>query len=70
MREAIQSHPVASTLASKQQIKADKADIVKEIERLARKLKGKSVIKRELQQKLIDVSQFDEQIEKLEWMVR
>ncbi|WP_281221852.1 RecX family transcriptional regulator [Photobacterium sanguinicancri] len=66
VREAIQSHPVASTLASKQQIKADKADIVKEIERLARKLKGKSVIKRELQQKLIDVSQFDEQIEKLE----
>ncbi|MGF1725333.1 RecX family transcriptional regulator [Photobacterium nomapromontoriensis] len=66
VREAIQSHPVASTLPSKMQIKADKTDIVKEIERLARKLKGKSVIRRELQQKLIDISQFDEQIDKLE----
>ncbi|MDD9156200.1 RecX family transcriptional regulator [Aliivibrio sp. S4TY2] len=66
VREAIKSHPVASTLPSKMQIKADKADLVKEIEKLARKLKGKSVIKRELKQKLIDISTFDEEIEKLE----
>lgn len=66
VREAIKSHPVASTLSSKMQIKADKADIVKEIEKLARKLKGKSIIKRELKQKLIDISNFDEEIEKLE----
>ncbi|MGN2614437.1 RecX family transcriptional regulator [Aliivibrio fischeri] len=66
VREVIKSHPIASTLPSKIQIKAEKADIVKEIEKLARKLKGKSVIKRELQQKLIDVTNFDEQIEKLE----
>lgn len=66
VRQAIKAHPVASTLSSKMQIKADKADLVKEIEKLARKLKGKSVIKRELQQKLIDVSRFDEEIEKLE----
>ena len=66
VREAIKSHPVASALPSKMQIKADKADLVKEIEKLARKLKGKSVIKRELKQKLIDVSTFEEEIEKLE----
>lgn len=66
IREAIKAHPVASTLSSKMQIKADKADLVKEIEKLARKLKGKSVIKRELQQKLIDVSKFDEEMDKLE----
>ncbi|OAN11304.1 RecX family transcriptional regulator [Photobacterium jeanii] len=66
VREAIQSHPIASSLPSKQQIKAEKADLVKEIEKLARKLKGKSVIKRELQQKLIDVSNLDQQIEQLE----
>lgn len=66
VREAIKQHPIASLLPSKLQIKADKADVIKEIEKLARKLKGKSVIKRELQQKLIDVSEFDEQLEKLE----
>lgn len=66
VREAIKSHSIASALPSKMQIKADKADLVKEIEKLARKLKGKSVIKRELKQKLIDISTFDEEIEKLE----
>ncbi len=66
VREVIKSHPIASTLPSKMQIKADKADIVKEIEKLARKLKGKTAIKRELKQKLIDISNFDEEIEKLE----
>ena len=64
VREAIKSHSIASSLPSKMQIKADKADLVKEIEKLARKLKGKSVIKRELKQKLIDISTFDEEIEK------
>lgn len=47
-------------------MKADKADISKEIEKLARKLKGKSTIRRELQQKMMDISAFDAHVEALE----
>lgn len=66
VRQAIQSHPEAAALPSKLQMKADKADISKEIEKLARKLKGKSTIRRELQQKMMDVSAFDAHVEALE----
>ncbi len=48
IQSVTRSHPVASRLPSKMQIKADKADVIKEILKLARKLKGKSVIKQQL----------------------
>lgn len=66
IQEVMHSHPIASQLPSRLQQKAAKADIDKEIQKLARKLKGRSVIKRELQQKQIDTSTFDVRLDKLE----
>jgi len=63
---AIALHPEKDTLRSKLEVKAEKADLNKEIMKLYRKGKGKRVILNELRKKLIDVEGFDDLIDQLE----
>lgn len=65
-RYAIESHPMASTLRSKVQVKGSKANVESEVMKLARKLKGMSVISSTLRLKCIDVSELSEIVSKLE----
>jgi regulatory protein len=63
---ALSMHPEKDTLRSKLEVKAEKADLRKEIMKLYRKGKGKRVILNELRKKLIDVEEFDSLIDQLE----
>ncbi|WP_392339553.1 RecX family transcriptional regulator [Moritella marina] len=63
---AVALHPEKDTLRSKLEVKAEKADLSKEIMKLYRKGKGKRVILNELRKKLIDVEEFDNLIDQLE----
>jgi len=64
--QAISHHPAQESLRSKIAIKADKADLTSEIMKLYRKGKGQTLILRELKQKLINVTEFEESIYQLE----
>ncbi|MFT2111669.1 RecX family transcriptional regulator [Marinomonas sp. 2405UD68-3] len=63
---ALSQHPAQDSLRSKVVIKAEKAELSNEIIKLHRKGKGKTLILRELKQRLIDVSKFDETLYQLE----
>ena len=63
---ALSRHPEQDTLRSKMAIKADKAELSTEIIKLYRKGKGKTLIRNELKQRLIDVSDFEETLYQLE----
>jgi len=58
--QALPQHPEHSSLRTKMEIKAGKADLTVEIIKLYRKGKGQTLILRELKQRLIDVTKFEE----------
>jgi len=58
--QALVQHPEHDSLRTKLEIKAEKADLSVEIVKLYRKGKGQTLILRELKQRLIDVTQFEE----------
>ncbi|MCL1145724.1 RecX family transcriptional regulator [Shewanella sp. 10N.261.52.F9] len=62
---ALQQHPARDTLRSKLAIKADKADLAKEIIKLYNKGKGESLILQELRLRLIDISNFEQTLYQL-----
>ncbi len=63
---ALSQHPEQDSLRSKMAIKADKAELSTEIVKLYRKGKGQTLIRSELKQRLIDVSEFEETLYQLE----
>lgn len=63
---ALSQHPEQNSLRSKMAIKADKAELSTEIIKLYRKGKGQTLIRNELKQRLIDVSEFEETLYQLE----
>lgn len=63
---AIAAHPAKDSLRTKLAIKADKADLSQEIIKLYRKGKGRTLILNELKQRLIDVSDFEDIVYRLE----
>lgn len=63
---ALSMHPAQKTLRSKLAIKADKADLPREIIKLYRKGKGRTLILNELKQRLIAVNQFNDTLYQLE----
>lgn len=63
--QALAQHPESDSLRSKLEINAEKADLTSEIMKLYRKGKGQTLILRELKQRLIDVSQFEETLYQL-----
>lgn len=65
VNEAISQHASFSQLKSNLEIKASKADIEKEILKYARKGKGATVIRQELRQRKIDITDFDVILERL-----
>ncbi|MFC1233607.1 regulatory protein RecX [Vibrio sp. F74] len=65
VNEAISQHASFSQLKTNLEIKASKADIEKEILKYARKGKGATVIRQELRQRKIDVTDFDVILERL-----
>ena len=62
---ALAQHPERDSLRSKLAIKADKADLSKEIIKLFNKGKGKTLILQELKQRLIDVTEFEDTVYQL-----
>jgi regulatory protein len=62
---ALAQHPERESLRSKLAIKADKADLDREIIRLFNKGKGKTLILQELKQRLIDVTDFEDTVYQL-----
>ncbi|HIF9080913.1 TPA: RecX family transcriptional regulator [Photobacterium damselae] len=62
---AIAEHPAGNTLLEKAVIKGQNANLRNEIIKLAKKLKGAALIRRELSMKHIDVSEFDQIIDEL-----
>ncbi|WP_163932618.1 RecX family transcriptional regulator [Paraferrimonas sp. SM1919] len=64
--KALAQHPAKASLKTKLEVKAEKADLTKEIIKLYKKGKGKSVILQELKQRLIDVSEFNDKLYQLE----
>ncbi len=58
--QALAQHSERSSLRSKLEISAEKADLTNEIKKLYRKGKGQNLILHELKQRLIDVSEFEE----------
>lgn len=65
VKEAIAQHPKVHELKSNLEIKAEKADIEKELLKYARKGKGLTVIRQELRQRKIDCSELDHLVERL-----
>ena len=63
---ALSQHPEQNSLRSKMAIKADKAELSTEIIKLYRKGKGQTLIRNELKQRLIDVSEFEDTLYQLE----
>ncbi|MGF1755155.1 RecX family transcriptional regulator [Vibrio makurazakiensis] len=64
VKEAIAQHPKASELQSNLEIKAEKADLEKEVLKYARKGKGLTVIRQELRQRKIDITELDTIVER------
>ncbi|WP_261883484.1 RecX family transcriptional regulator [Vibrio pelagius] len=62
---AIDQHPNSSNLKTNIQIKAEKADLEKEVLKYARKGKGLTAIKQELKQRQIDTSGITELVDRL-----
>ncbi|GGP44423.1 hypothetical protein GCM10009347_09950 [Shewanella algicola] len=62
---ALAQHPQRDGLRSKLAIKADKADLSREIIKLFNKGKGKTLILQELKQRLIDVTDFEDTVYQL-----
>ncbi|WP_373954156.1 RecX family transcriptional regulator [Vibrio pomeroyi] len=62
---AIDQHPQAHELKSNIQIKADKADLEKEVLKYARKGKGLTAIQQELRQRQIDTTELSSLIDRL-----
>ncbi|PSV00476.1 RecX family transcriptional regulator [Photobacterium kishitanii] len=65
-RYAMDNHPSISDLRGKVEISGSKADLEKEVLKLAKKLKGSSVIRMELMRKKIPADNFDSLIARLE----
>jgi regulatory protein len=63
--QALSQHPAHDLLRTKIEIKAEKADLTIEIMKLYRKGKGQTLILRELKQRLIDVTKFEETLYQL-----
>ncbi|PMG92252.1 RecX family transcriptional regulator [Vibrio breoganii] len=63
VQTAISQHPHVGTLRSNLEIKAEKADLEKEVLKYVRKGKGLTVIRQELKQRKIDISDLDTFIE-------
>lgn len=63
VQTAISQHPNVDTLRSSLEIKAEKADLEKEVLKYVRKGKGLTVIRQELKQRKIDTSNLDAFIE-------
>ncbi|MCL1052023.1 RecX family transcriptional regulator [Shewanella abyssi] len=57
---ALAQHPERETLRSKLAVKADKVDLSTEIIKLFNKGKGETLIRQELKQRLIDLSDFED----------
>ncbi|TKE96161.1 recombinase A [Vibrio kanaloae] len=62
---AIEQHPQAYELKSNIQIKAEKADLEKEVLKYARKGKGMTAIQQELRQRKIDTSELSSLVDRL-----
>ena len=65
VKVAIDQHPQAHELKSNLQIKAEKADLEKEVLKYARKGKGLTAIQQELKQRQIDTSELSALIDRL-----
>ncbi|KZX55742.1 recombinase A [Vibrio sp. HI00D65] len=65
IKVAIDQHPQAHKLKSNLQIKAEKADLEKEVLKYARKGKGLTAIQQELKQRQIDTSELSALIDRL-----
>ncbi|WP_295902867.1 RecX family transcriptional regulator [uncultured Vibrio sp.] len=65
INQAIAQHDCASQLKTKVEIKAEKADVEKEVLKYARKGKGLVVIRQELRQRKIDVTDLDTIVDRL-----
>lgn len=65
VKVAIEQHPQAHELKSNIQIKADKADLEKEVLKYARKGKGLTAIQQELRQRQIDTTELSTLIDRL-----
>ncbi|PQJ64122.1 recombinase A [Vibrio chagasii] len=65
IKVAIDQHPQAHELKSNLQIKAEKADLEKEVLKYARKGKGLTAIQQELKQRQIDTSELSALIDRL-----
>lgn len=65
VNEAIKQHACFEQLQTNLEIKAEKADLEKEVLKYARKGKGMTVIRQELRQRKIDITPLDALVEKL-----
>jgi regulatory protein len=65
IKVAIDQHPLAHELKSNIQIKAEKADLEKEVLKYARKGKGLTAIQQELRKRQIDISDLSSLIDRL-----
>jgi len=65
VKVAIDQHPQAHELKSNLQIKAEKADLEKEVLKYARKGKGLTAIQQELKQRQIDTSELSALVDRL-----
>ncbi|MGC9461365.1 RecX family transcriptional regulator [Vibrio genomosp. F10] len=65
INESLRQHPSFAQLRSNLEIKAEKADLEKEVLKYVRKGKGLTVIRQELRQRKIDVTDLDALIGKL-----
>lgn len=65
VNEAIKQHPCFPQLQTNLEIKAEKADLEKEVLKYARKGKGMTVIRQELRQRKIDITDLDALVETL-----
>ena len=65
VNEAIKQHACGHQLQTNLEIKAEKADLEKEVLKYARKGKGMTVIRQELRQRKIDITDLDSLVEKL-----
>ncbi|MEZ8823018.1 RecX family transcriptional regulator [Vibrio amylolyticus] len=63
--QAIEQHACATQLRTNLEIKAEKADVEKEVLKYARKGKGLVVIRQELRQRKIDITDLDATVDKL-----
>ncbi|WP_162063956.1 RecX family transcriptional regulator [Vibrio taketomensis] len=65
VNQAIKQHACSEQLKTNLEIKAEKADLEKEVLKYARKGKGLTVIRQELRQRKIDITELDALVERL-----